>query len=355
MPVKPSIITRTLPDGSDNNYYEFQLEANSDTPVRWYITGSEKIQKGLELSEEGILSGIPIQTGVKRIIIACENEYDTATRSFTLLIDPVLPSIITESIPNGLDGIYYSKKMEASGTEPLSWFCFKGLSSNEEGLCTGLALSEIGNITGTPILPGDYSFIIEVSNVKGSDQKEYSLSVSSVAPTIITESLEIGENGSFYNCYLESEGTNNYLLDSISWSIIDGILPPGLELIDSPIGRIVGLPYSPGTYEFTVKAQNSVGYATKNYSITIKSFPPKITKLTLDEGRVTENYIQVISSNGTKPIKYSISQGSLPNGFYLTDKGSIYGKTNNAGVYNFNIRADNSDGYDIKSYELIIN
>jgi len=84
------------------------------------------------------------------------------------------------------------------------------------------------------------------------------------APTITTTSLPNSTVGKTYNATLAATGTA-----PITWGIDSGSLPTGLTL--STDGVISGTPTTTGTANFTVKAVNSVGEATKALSITVKS------------------------------------------------------------------------------------
>jgi C1A family cysteine protease len=83
------------------------------------------------------------------------------------------------------------------------------------------------------------------------------------APTINTPSLPGGAVGTSYNQTLEASGTT-----PITWAIESGILPSGL-ILNFETGVISGTPTSANTFNFTVKATNSAGSATKPLSIVI--------------------------------------------------------------------------------------
>ena len=92
------------------------------------------------------------------------------------------------------------------------------------------------------------------------------------APAITTESLPEGTVGQPYTATLEATGNN------ITWSSSD--LPTWLTL-DVSTGVITGTPTTAGTYNFTVKAENSAGSYSKELSLTVKSVP--VTGVKLDK------------------------------------------------------------------------
>ena len=87
-----------------------------------------------------------------------------------------------------------------------------------------------------------------------------------IAPTITTESLPDGEVGAVYSQTLTATGD-----PTITWSVTSGTLPAGLTLSED--GTISGTPTTAGQSDFTVKATNSAGDASKQLSLTINSVP----------------------------------------------------------------------------------
>ena len=85
------------------------------------------------------------------------------------------------------------------------------------------------------------------------------------APTITTDSLPNGTEGTSYSQTLTATGTA-----PITWSIAeDSSLPAGLSL-GADTGVISGIPTADGTFNFTVTATNSGGSDSEQLSITIK-------------------------------------------------------------------------------------
>lgn len=95
------------------------------------------------------------------------------------------------------------------------------------------------------------------------------------APAIITESLPEGMAGQTYTEKLEATGNN------ITWSLDSGALPAGLTLNSD--GTITGTPSAEGSSTFTVKAENSAGVTTKQYTLNIKPATVPVTGVILDQ------------------------------------------------------------------------
>ena len=93
------------------------------------------------------------------------------------------------------------------------------------------------------------------------------------APAITTDSLPEGTVNQPYTATLTATGNN------IAWSV-SGDLPAGLTL-DTSTGTISGTPTTVGTSTLTVKATNSAGDASKQFSLTINAVP--VTSVSLNK------------------------------------------------------------------------
>ncbi len=80
---------------------------------------------------------------------------------------------------------------------------------------------------------------------------------------------------------------------------------------------------------------------------------PKITTATLPNGIVGTAYNQTLAADGTTPITWSVTSGSLPAGLSLNGN-AITGTPTAAGTYTFTVTATNSAGSDSEEYTLTI-
>lgn len=97
------------------------------------------------------------------------------------------------------------------------------------------------------------------------------------APAITTDSLPNGTVGESYTATLEATGNN------ITWSASG--LPDGLTLNSD--GTITGTPTAEGTSTVTVKAENSAGSTSKDYTLNIKPATVPVTGLELNKNSLT--------------------------------------------------------------------
>ena len=129
----------------------------------------------------------------------------------------------------------------------------------------GSALSTNGNLTNN-------GTIVNKGTMNGDPTGGSGTVVST--PTITTESLLDGMVDQPYTATLAATGND------ITWSLDSGTLPAGLTLNSD--GTITGTPSAEDSSTFTVKAENSAGITTKQYTLNIKPATVSVTGVTLD-------------------------------------------------------------------------
>ncbi|MCL2362214.1 MAG: Ig domain-containing protein [Defluviitaleaceae bacterium] len=151
--------------------------------------------------------------------------------------------------------------LEATGDQPITWSLADGST-----LPDGLSLVD-DEILGTPTVAGVYNFTIAAENDAGIDYRTFIMTIAN-PPAIITISLPDGTTGTSYSIGLVATGDT-----PISWQVVPSSgsetgLPPGLSL-DTGTGEIHGAPTTAGTFTFSIRATNGVGYDTVPFSINI--------------------------------------------------------------------------------------
>ena len=91
---------------------------------------------------------------------------------------PMPPTIVAESLPDGMEGEAYSSRLTAKGTAPITWSIVSGV------LPEGLSLNEdTGEISGTPVGEGTEVFTVMAVNDLGEDIKEFSITIAKAPET----------------------------------------------------------------------------------------------------------------------------------------------------------------------------
>lgn len=338
----PTITTTTLPDGVTGRKYSADLAVSSvvskDEAV-WSLASGD-LPVGLSLDTTGVIFGTPTAEGTFRFIVGYTDPTGSASCDLSITVTTITaPTITKSSLSPGTVGVSYTASLSATGTKPITW------SKTSGDLPGGLELSTSGDISGTPSTAGTFAFTVQAANEAGTDSADFTITIASKdapgLPSITTTSLPFGTKGTSYSASLSAEGTK-----PITWSKISGDLPGGLELSTS--GDISGTPTAVGTFAFTVQATNSVGSASMVFTITIAApvLPgsPTITTTSLPSGVSGTAYRAVLTADGTTPITWSVTAGSLPVGLSLSEAGVISGTPTTANSYKFTVMARNSAG-----------
>jgi hypothetical protein len=217
----------------------------------------------------------------------------------------------------------------------------------------GMTLSSSGVISGTPVYStssnnyftvASYEFVVRVTSNNGYVlDGGFSIVINNTVNEDFAWSTPAGylgtiPEGEYYSLQLLAESSSN--LD-ITYSFISGQLPPGMQLI--PSGYLTGVPTILSnvtidqfqTYEFTVRATNSLGHIIDQYfylDITSVNNPiiEPTTGITTNlgtyfDGTFYKQQLTVIELNPNANIQWSIESGSLPPGLELSDAGLITG------------------------------
>lgn len=160
-----------------------------------------------------------------------------------------------------------------------------------------------------------------ISRVKSKKTLSLPLVVSTnpLIPSITSTLLPNGEIGANYSHSLTAGGTA-----PIVWSITSGALPQGLTL---NADNISGTPLEIGTFNITVRAENSAGFDTQTITLTINR---KNTALSIDTiPNQTFTGLAITPTIIVKDGKQTLTQG--------TDYTVIYSNNINAGTANVNV------------------
>ena len=143
---------------------------------------------------------------------------------------------------------------------------------------------------------------------------------------------------------------------AITYTVSVGSLPNGLSL-DSGTGAITGTPTVANTFNFTIKATDSLGANTsKAYQIVINA-AITVTPATLPNGQVGVAYSQSVGATGGTGAKtFAVTSGALPPPLALDSiTGAITGTPSTPGSYSFTITAtDTVSATGSQAYTIVI-
>lgn len=343
------ITTTNVSDAAVNSVYNFTIRVVGSGALTWSASG---LPSGLTInSSTGQITGTPTTTGTYNFVVTVTDSTGaTASQNFTMTVNAegsaVAPVIISKTLQEGAVGYAYYDEISATGTQPINWDFY-----NNTILPEGLSLissQSIAVISGSPRVSGTYTFELSATNSVSSDHKEFTIRItdSLEAPVITTNALNPGIVNSNYTATLSATGSS-----PITWSISNGSLPTGINLIGNTLS---GIPTTAGTYNFTVTATNNAGTASKDFTLTINAegytpsdteTAPTITTTSLATGQVGEYYSATLNATGSSPITWSVISGELPDGLDLNSStGVISGYPEASYTYSFTVRATNSAG-----------
>ncbi|MCI5819335.1 MAG: putative Ig domain-containing protein, partial [Acidaminococcus sp.] len=256
------------------------------------------------------------------------------------------------TLPNALKGVEYKAKdgsnykIEATGDGPFTYFARTG--EGYGAFPKGLSLNPTtGEIVGTSEEFGTFGVSITVSNKFGSDNVLAWLRVykETDKPQITTTEGKLPDgyvNSSYFQWINFTDNTGNFSTVSIT----KDKLPDGLEIKRVGVhAAIDGTPTVVGTFTFTVRVENSIGFDEKQYTITIKNeiVAPKIQmemtvindgyskvndrgNLEIIKGKEVDVQFYATGTNmSTNPIKWSCDTSVLPAGLTLSKDGHLTG------------------------------
>lgn len=338
----PSITTTELSAGTPGTTYTETLKASGTKSIIWSkVSGT--LPNGLSLKKTtGKLTGTPTKEGKFNFTVRASNDYGQDEKKFTVIIG-TKPAFTTKKLKDGTVNKTYNLALAATGTAPITWSVSSGNFPSEFTLDKSTGL-----ISGKPLAEGNYSFKIKAKNNLGSVSKAFTITIGT-APKISTSTLKDGVKGTKYTATLKaSKGTA-----PLTWSIIDGNLPEGIEL-NASSGKLTGKPKADGDYDFTVQAKNAHGSASKKLTLKIGLKPSVSTSATLTPGTVKTTYNLTLKAKGTKPLTWSLIDGKLPNGIKLKSSGKLTGTPTKTGTFNFTLEATNAYGSASRNFTLRI-
>ena len=159
------IAPETLPEGTAGMVYgPIPLIANGGTaPYTFAVTGGA-LPSGLDLSENGALSGIPTVAGSFTFTVTATDANDfTGEHEYNLVVDAPEIAVIIPALPDGkVNAAFGPVTISADGgTEPYTF----DLVSGE--LPDGMTLAGDGTLAGTPTEDGDFPLTIRATDAHG--------------------------------------------------------------------------------------------------------------------------------------------------------------------------------------------
>lgn len=352
--IPPEIQDSTLPNAIVGEAYSYQCSATGTAPFTWEASC---LPDGLTMSADGLVSGTPIGTDIGLLSFnatASNGKYQkTKTIQIPVYQQPVLNDL---SKTTGEIQSYFYSSASVEGSR--NTITFDGGS-----LPKGVAFTPHDRwfeISGTPEETGSFTFrvragMVEKKTVITTNVKEYTVTVVAPAANITPNVLPDMQKGQSWSAKISCDDVYAY---RANWSISSGSLPAGVTMTvnSGNYCELSGKPTTAGTYQFVVKAEIFGRELQKNYTVTVYDgvMPPMLDD---EDNRLPpavagQHYsFQFTASQGTAPLTWSISAGTLPS--YLTLdpntgvlSGDIPDSATDDSIDDFTIEVTNSSSFD---------
>jgi hypothetical protein len=251
--VPPTITSATSAAGKQGTFFSFTNTAIGTLPITF---GADGLTNGLSLEPtNGIISGIPLTTGVFSLTIYATNAAMTTTGQLVLTFTTGAPGITSALAASGKQGQVFSYTIVANNNPT---------ALSVSVLPAGLNFDPVsGIISGPPIVSGIFPITITASNQFGGDAEVLTLTIASAVPVITSAVTASGtENVAGFTYTIRATNTNSFTTYGASG------LPLGLS-VNTTNGVISGTPWFGGTFTVPVWAANAWGTGTTNVVMTI--------------------------------------------------------------------------------------
>ena len=258
------------------------------------------------------------------------------------------PFVIISGPPsNGATGVAYPgfTFIASNGVAPVSW-------TASGALPPGLSLNTAGQLLGTPVTAGTYSFMVTAADSSSPPHDAtatVSLQISDSTMVISTAPQPPSGTATYpyagYAFTVASGGSPPF-----TWAATAGAAPPGLTLGSD--GSLSGLPTNAGSYSFTVTVTDSASTPQRvsaPFTIMVGTPTAPVVSATPvpPPGTVTYPYngdsaFLFGASGGLGPYTWTVTTGAVPAGLTLGSDGTLSGTPTAAGAVTFTVTATDS-------------
>lgn len=310
---------------------------------------------GLTLASSGVLSGTPSAAGTYAFTVtATDSGGNTGLRAYTMVIQPgAVLSLAPPVLPNAREDAPYAQTITASGGTGTGY----AFAVTAGSLPAGITLAPSGALSGTPTVPGTYSFTVTATDSAGNTgTRDYTLLVQPIDAIVISPpTLPAGTILAPYSQTISATGGTG---TGYVFAVVDGALPAGLTL-EADTGLLAGTPSARGSFGFTVQVTDSGSHtASQAYVVDILGHSLTLDPASLPAGTNGTPYPAqtLVASGGLAPYAYAVTAGTVPPGLVLGSDGVLSGTPTSAGTFGFSVTATDLDGDTVtRAYTVTIN
>jgi hypothetical protein len=307
-----------------------------------FTMGSGTLPAGLNLAENGTLSGATAQRGTFPITVrATDATHCTGMSAVYVLTVACAPIVITNPANDrGTAGVPFSETFTQTGAA-VNATVDAIFTTDRSKLPAGLALASNGTLAGTPTQRGTFPISVRVTGANGcyEDSTIYRLVIDCPIITVTNPTNASGTAGVPF-C---ERFTQTGAAGTATFTLATGTLPPGLTL--SPDGFLCGIPTQTGPISITVTVTDS-----NNCTGTSPPYNPLIgcQKITVVPPATTTGitgipFCEAFTATGILGTATFSSSGVLPAGVTFMN-GILCGTPVQAGCFPITVTATDTNG-----------
>jgi large repetitive protein len=343
----------------------FEALGGSGNGYRW--TTDDGLPSGLRLEPLGpqlTVVGQPQSAGPYEFVVVC---IDAAGQQAALRVSgeigfPPLELEAAELPPASL-GVRYTATLRARGGDggPYRWSV--GDRAPPAGMRLDIdATGPTTTLSGAPQRLGTSTFEVAVADGTGTETRQtFTLTTFDGVPPLFVSTVRL-ENGAQtrpYRSKIRAQGGT----PPLSWKIVGGRLPRGLELASNggPLAEVWGTPTERGTFEVQIEVEDAVGnVAARTYPMFVDGAPLRIETASLPPARYARPYRGALKTANapTGGLAWYVIDGALPPGVLLPSTGSpdnaLMGVPERPGLFEFTVAVSSveDDAFDVRTLTL---
>ena len=339
-----AITTTSLPNVVQGQSYNVTFHATGGVgALTW--SSLDPLPAGLNLSTDGVLSGIPTAPGGYMLRVQVQDSSTPARKANQVETFSVVATLGLNgvSFPNANRGIGYQFLFFPSGG--ISPYKFSVPAGNlPSGMTVSTYGSSAGQMAGTPTQPGTFTFTLQVDDsgqgtMAQTASTSFTMTVTSIL-TVTSTDLPSGiDNRPYSGSIVAVNGK-----PPLHWTV--PFVPQGLAF-DAAAGSFSGTPSEAISSDFAVSVTDSSSPPqSATGSVTWFIYGP-LQFLQTDLGSIqvgaSGGLFPIYISGGQPPVASTLASGTLPPGMELNSVGNLLdGSATQIGNYSIGVRLQDS-------------
>jgi len=307
------------------------------------FTTASTLPAGITLATNGVLSGIPMQSGSfpLTVVVTDSNGCTGTSTTYTLVIACQTITVTNPANTAGTVDALFSETFTESGAVGAATF------TTSSTLPSGLTLSTAGVLSGTPGQPGSFPIVVTVTDANGctGTSATYTLVIACQTITVNNPGVTTGTVDAPFSQTFTQTGVGTHTPATFTTS---STLPSGLTL--SSAGVLSGTPGQPGTFPIvvTVTDVNGCTGTSATYNLVIACQVITVNNPVVTTATFNAAFSQTFTQTGVgthTPATFTTTS-TLPTGITLSSAGVLSGTPTQTGTFPIVVTVTDVNGCD---------